>query len=92
MQGVGGAVHLPVGYLAKAYNMVQSRGGVCIADEVRLLMCYIPQLIADELMSLVCHIHKLVAGEVRSLCHISQLIADEVRSLMYNTSQLILMR
>lgn len=35
IQGVGGAVHLPKGYLKRAYEMVRSRGGVCIADEVQ---------------------------------------------------------
>ena len=33
-QGVGGAVHLPKGYLKKAYQLVREKGGVCIADEV----------------------------------------------------------
>ncbi|XP_076449217.1 alanine--glyoxylate aminotransferase 2, mitochondrial-like [Babylonia areolata] len=35
IQGVGGAVQLPKGYLQKAYEMVRARGGVCIADEVQ---------------------------------------------------------
>ena len=34
MQGVGGAVHLPKGFLKAAYELIRERGGVCIADEV----------------------------------------------------------
>ena len=34
LQGVGGAVQLPDGYLKRAFDMVRARGGVCIADEV----------------------------------------------------------
>jgi len=35
IQGVGGAVPLLDGYLQKAYEVVRSLGGVCIADEVQ---------------------------------------------------------
>uniref|UniRef100_A0A2C9JL81 Alanine--glyoxylate aminotransferase 2, mitochondrial n=1 Tax=Biomphalaria glabrata TaxID=6526 RepID=A0A2C9JL81_BIOGL len=35
IQGVGGAVQLPDGYLKKAYEKIRANGGVCIADEVQ---------------------------------------------------------
>lgn len=35
IQGVGGAVQYPKGYLKEAYKLVRERGGVCIADEVQ---------------------------------------------------------
>ena len=35
IQGVGGTVELPKGYLPKAYQYVREAGGVCIADEVQ---------------------------------------------------------
>lgn len=35
IQGVGGSVVFPVGYLAKVYETVRSHGGLCIADEVQ---------------------------------------------------------
>lgn len=35
IQGVGGAVVFPDGYLAEAYKHVRAAGGVCIADEVQ---------------------------------------------------------
>jgi alanine-glyoxylate transaminase/(R)-3-amino-2-methylpropionate-pyruvate transaminase len=35
VQGVGGSVQLPKGYLKKAYQYVRERGGVCISDEVQ---------------------------------------------------------
>jgi alanine-glyoxylate transaminase / (R)-3-amino-2-methylpropionate-pyruvate transaminase len=35
IQGVGGAVVLPDGYLRAAYQHVRAAGGVCIADEVQ---------------------------------------------------------
>lgn len=35
VQGVGGAVHLPKGYMKKAFELIRARGGVCIADEVQ---------------------------------------------------------
>ncbi|HVV01561.1 MAG TPA: aminotransferase class III-fold pyridoxal phosphate-dependent enzyme [Verrucomicrobiae bacterium] len=35
MQGVGGAVVFPDGYLKHAYEHVRAAGGVCIADEVQ---------------------------------------------------------
>ncbi len=35
IQGVGGAVVYPDGFLAEAYNYVRQAGGVCIADEVQ---------------------------------------------------------
>lgn len=38
-QGVGGAVQYPKNYLKEAYKLVRERGGVCIADEVRLPLC-----------------------------------------------------
>ena len=33
-QGVGGAVHLPRGFLKKAFEAARESGGVCVADEV----------------------------------------------------------
>jgi alanine-glyoxylate transaminase/(R)-3-amino-2-methylpropionate-pyruvate transaminase len=35
IQGVGGAVVYPEGFLRKAYEVVRAAGGVCIADEVQ---------------------------------------------------------
>ena len=35
IQGVGGTIELPEGYLAKAYEYVRDAGGVCVADEVQ---------------------------------------------------------
>ncbi|MFO0827097.1 MAG: aminotransferase class III-fold pyridoxal phosphate-dependent enzyme [Phycisphaerales bacterium] len=35
IQGVGGVVEMPAGYLAKAYEHVRAAGGLCIADEVQ---------------------------------------------------------
>ncbi|MCX6935571.1 MAG: aminotransferase class III-fold pyridoxal phosphate-dependent enzyme [Verrucomicrobia bacterium] len=35
VQGVGGAVVFPDGYLAEAYRHVRAAGGLCIADEVQ---------------------------------------------------------
>lgn len=35
IQGVGGAVEMPPGYMQAVYEIVRSRGGVCIADEVQ---------------------------------------------------------
>jgi len=35
IQGVGGSVELPQGYLAKTYEHVRNHGGICIADEVQ---------------------------------------------------------
>uniref|UniRef100_A0A1B6GM39 Alanine--glyoxylate aminotransferase 2, mitochondrial n=1 Tax=Cuerna arida TaxID=1464854 RepID=A0A1B6GM39_9HEMI len=35
IQGVGGVVQFPKGFLKKAYELVRSNGGVCIADEVQ---------------------------------------------------------
>jgi len=35
IQGVGGAVTFPPGYLQQAYHIVRSHGGLCIADEVQ---------------------------------------------------------
>ena len=35
MQGVGGVVEMPPGYLATAYKHVRDAGGLCIADEVQ---------------------------------------------------------
>ena len=35
IQGVGGAVVFPEGYLAEAYRHVRAAGGLCIADEVQ---------------------------------------------------------
>mgnify|MGYP002260125261 CR=1 FL=1 len=40
VQGVGGTVHLPKGFLKAAYELIRERGGVCIADEVlHLIKC-----------------------------------------------------
>jgi alanine-glyoxylate transaminase/(R)-3-amino-2-methylpropionate-pyruvate transaminase len=35
IQGVGGAVEMPPGYLERAYHHVRAAGGLCIADEVQ---------------------------------------------------------
>jgi len=35
IQGVGGAIVFPDGYLKKTYEIVRQHGGVCIADEVQ---------------------------------------------------------
>ncbi|MHC4220530.1 MAG: aspartate aminotransferase family protein [Planctomycetota bacterium] len=35
MQGVGGVVEMPPGYLKKVYGIVREAGGLCIADEVQ---------------------------------------------------------
>lgn len=35
IQGVGGAVQFPKGFLKKAFDLVRENGGVCIADEVQ---------------------------------------------------------
>ncbi|XP_069483216.1 alanine--glyoxylate aminotransferase 2, mitochondrial [Ambystoma mexicanum] len=35
IQGVGGAVQYPKGFLKEAYQLIRERGGVCIADEVQ---------------------------------------------------------
>lgn len=35
IQGVGGVVEYPAGYLQRAYEHVRAAGGVCIADEVQ---------------------------------------------------------
>ncbi|KAJ3451316.1 alanine--glyoxylate aminotransferase 2 [Anaeramoeba flamelloides] len=35
IQGVGGAVVMPKGYLKNAYKIIRSHGGVCISDEVQ---------------------------------------------------------
>jgi len=35
IQGVGGAVELPQGYLQKVYEHVRAAGGLCISDEVQ---------------------------------------------------------
>ena len=34
IQGVGGTIVLPGGYLRHAYEHIRAAGGVCIADEV----------------------------------------------------------
>jgi alanine-glyoxylate transaminase/(R)-3-amino-2-methylpropionate-pyruvate transaminase len=35
IQGVGGTVELPPGYLNRVYDMVRAHGGLCISDEVQ---------------------------------------------------------
>ncbi len=35
IQGVGGAVEMPPGYLEAVYEIVRARGGICVADEVQ---------------------------------------------------------
>ena len=35
IQGVGGTVELPPGYLAAVYDLIRGHGGVCISDEVQ---------------------------------------------------------
>lgn len=47
-QGVGGAVQYPKNYLKEAYKLVRERGGVCIADEVRLTLCVLIKHSAEE--------------------------------------------
>lgn len=34
IQGVGGTVQFPLGYLKKAFELVRSYGGLCVSDEV----------------------------------------------------------
>lgn len=36
LQGVGGTVQFPDGYLKKAYELVRASGGLCVADEVSM--------------------------------------------------------
>ena len=47
VQGVGGAVHLPKGFLKAAYELIRERGGVCIADEVLHVSCAFVQILND---------------------------------------------
>ncbi len=35
IQGVGGTVEMPPGYLPRVYEMIRAHGGVCISDEVQ---------------------------------------------------------
>ncbi|XP_022110098.1 alanine--glyoxylate aminotransferase 2, mitochondrial-like [Acanthaster planci] len=35
IQGVGGAVQFPKGYLKEAFELIREKGGVCISDEVQ---------------------------------------------------------
>lgn len=35
IQGVGGTVQFPLGYLKEAFELVRSKGGLCISDEVQ---------------------------------------------------------
>jgi len=35
IQGVGGTIQYPKGFLKKAFDLVKSKGGVCISDEVQ---------------------------------------------------------
>lgn len=35
IQGVGGAVELPPGYLPEVYRTIRAAGGLCISDEVQ---------------------------------------------------------
>ncbi|XP_069946805.1 alanine--glyoxylate aminotransferase 2, mitochondrial isoform X2 [Cherax quadricarinatus] len=35
IQGVGGTVQYPLGYLKKAFELVRSHGGLCVSDEVQ---------------------------------------------------------
>lgn len=59
MQGVGGAVQYPKNYLKEAYKLVRERGGVCIADEVRVTipvktspsMCHVPRISVDSVVT-----------------------------------------
>src|SRR5258708_22118730 len=39
IQGVGGCVVFPEGYLKQAYEYVRAAGGLCIADEVQAGFC-----------------------------------------------------
>ncbi|KAL9655974.1 hypothetical protein ABK040_007595 [Willaertia magna] len=36
IQGVGGQIVFPEGYLKKVYNKIRNHGGICIADEVQV--------------------------------------------------------
>lgn len=36
MQGVGGAVQFPKGYIQGAYNMIKEYGGLFVSDEVKI--------------------------------------------------------
>ena len=35
LQGVGGSVQYPKGYIANAFQKVRSQGGLCVSDEVQ---------------------------------------------------------
>ncbi|XP_074660687.1 alanine--glyoxylate aminotransferase 2, mitochondrial-like [Tubulanus polymorphus] len=35
IQGVGGSVQFPKGYIKKTFDLIRSRGGLCISDEVQ---------------------------------------------------------
>lgn len=35
VQGVGGVIQFPKGYLKRVYKLIRSNGGVCVADEVQ---------------------------------------------------------
>ena len=37
LKGAGGTVQFPKNFVKRAYDAVKSRGGLCIADEVRIL-------------------------------------------------------
>ena len=37
LQGVGGTVQYPKGFLKSAFELIRSYGGVCISDEVRFM-------------------------------------------------------
>lgn len=45
LQGVGGTVQFPKGYMKRAFEMVREKGGVCIADEVRMPCLHTVELI-----------------------------------------------
>ena len=34
LQGIGGTIQYPHGYLQKAYEIARENGGLCVADEV----------------------------------------------------------
>lgn len=35
IQGVGGTIQFPLGYMKKAFDLVRSHGGLCVSDEVQ---------------------------------------------------------
>ena len=56
IQGVGGTVQFPRGFLKRAFDMVRAKGGLCVSDEVwtntpdtRLRHCHKPHTLTLQL-------------------------------------------